>query len=97
MNYEKVELNKETLASGARLLITIIAGVAMTFGWKFDAELWFNLIMTAVTVFLAVKELWWKNQNITVAAQIAQRLLNGLKSGDVVEADIALDPELDKE
>lgn len=77
-----MEFNAESAKAIARLIVTVIAAVATTFGWSFDANLWLNIILSVVSIALLIYVCWWKNQNLTSAAQEAQKVLNELKVAD---------------
>lgn len=76
-----VVLNNESLVAFCRLLATLILGAATTFGWALDATLVFNILVSIGAVVMFVYT-WWKNNNITKAAQEAQKVLNGIKRED---------------
>lgn len=45
-------------------------------------------IVTNIVMYAAAFFSWWKNNNVTRNAQEAQKVLNGLKSGDIDEVII---------
>lgn len=73
-----MEFNKESLVAVARLLVTLILGAGTVFGWSLDGDLVFNIIMS-VAAFGSFVYIWWKNNNVTGAAQTAQTILGELK------------------
>lgn len=79
-NPRTVAINKETVSALARLLVTVAAGVCTVFGWKFDADILFNVVIT-VGAFAAIAYTWWKNNNVTEGAQAAQEILDEIKKG----------------
>lgn len=80
-------LNSQTAVAFARLVVTLLVSVAATFGWTLDAQLWLNIVLSAASVILFVIT-WWKNNNVTEAAQEAQKVLDELKSGNDSEEKI---------
>lgn len=76
-----MEFNSQSAVAIARLTITIAAAIGATFGWSFDADLWFNVILSVIAVALLCYS-WWKNNNITEAAQESQKVLMALKRQD---------------
>lgn len=76
-----MEFNSSTAKAFIRLLISLAAGIATTFGWTFDAELWLNILLSFIAVVLFVYS-WWKNNNVTAAAQEAQNILDEIKRNE---------------
>lgn len=73
-----MEFNKETLIAFVRLLVSVILGVGTVAGWSLDADLVFN-ILVSIAAFGSFVYTWWKNNNVTKAAQTAQGWLDELK------------------
>lgn len=73
-----MEFNSQSAVAIARLLVTMAAAVGATFGWSFDADLWFNVVLSVIAVALLCYS-WWKNNNLTLAAQESQKVLMALK------------------
>ncbi len=69
-----------TLAAFARLVVTLVVSVAAVVGYALDSGLVFNIVFSALAI-ACILWTWWKNNNVTKAAQLAQRYLNDLKSG----------------
>lgn len=74
-----MEFNAESAAAFLRLILSLAVGVATTFGWTLDYDLWWNIGLSIIAVVMIVYLLWWKNNNLTQAAQESQKLLNKLK------------------
>lgn len=74
--------NSQSAVAFARLIVTLAVSVGATFGWTLDAELWLNIILSTVAVILFAWS-WWKNNNVTEAAQEAQQVLDEIKHKDV--------------
>ncbi len=73
-----MEFNKETGVAIARLIVTIAVAIATTFGWSLDGDLLFNILLSAIALALFAWT-WWKNNNVTAAAQQAQGVLDAIK------------------
>lgn len=73
--------NAERAVAVARLACQLVATAAAGFGLAVDAE---SLSTVALCALAAVAGLWswWKNNNVSEAAQEAQRVLRGIKEGD---------------
>ena len=79
-----MEFNSQSAVAYARLIITIAASVAATFGWTLDAELWLSIVLSVFALALFCWS-WWKNNNVTKAAQDAQIVLNELKAKETTK------------
>lgn len=66
----------------ARLVCTLVAGIATMLGFYLDADELFTGVCCIVALACLVAT-WWKNNNITDAAIEAQEVLDSLKSGDL--------------
>lgn len=73
-----MEFNKETGVAIARLIVTIAVAIATTFGWSLDGDLLLNILLSAIALALFAWT-WWKNNNVTAAAQQAQGVLDAIK------------------
>lgn len=82
---KKIEFNSQTAVAIGRLIVTILASIAATLGWSFDADLWLNVFLSILSVVLLAYS-WWKNNNITLAAQEAQNVLSNIKVSDYSKA-----------
>lgn len=75
---------EERLMAGIRLLVPLImygltfAGIAM------DADLVYCVLLGIAGIASTVWT-WWKNNNVTEAAQTAQQFLDAIKAGYTVE------------
>lgn len=87
----EIKLNQESLTAFARLIVTLIVSVATVLGWSLDGELWFNIVFSALSIYLIVREAWWKNQNVTSAAQKGQEVVDAEKAGKNVTIEISGD------
>ena len=77
-----MEFNSQTAIAFVRLLVGLAGGVFASLGWAFDADFWLNIGMSVIAIILAIYMLWWKNNNVTNAAQAAQEVLNEIKHSD---------------
>lgn len=82
---KNIEFNSQTAVAIGRLVVTILASIAATLGWSFDADLWLNIFLSILSVVLLAYS-WWKNNNITLAAQEAQNVLSNIKVSDYSKA-----------
>ena len=78
------ELNSQTIIAFARLAVTLILSVAAVFGWALDWSLTYNVIVSALGLAMLFWA-WWKNNNVTEAAQEAQLLLDEIKANGKVD------------
>lgn len=75
----EIDATAERAKAIVRLVVTLAAGIATVFGWTFDQELWGNILLSAFTLFMLVRELWWKNNNLTVAAMVGSAVTSDIK------------------
>lgn len=73
------ELNSETGIALARLVASLGVTVFAVFGWTIEYDLLFNIFISIIAVACLVYGLWYKNANLTKAAQTSQKLLDALK------------------
>lgn len=72
-------MNMETIAAIVRLVAPILAGAATYVGITINAEEIYILLAGVLTI-AAFAWAWWKNNNVTEAAQQAQQMLDILKA-----------------
>lgn len=72
-------MNTERLVAIVRLIVPLVVAIANMAGYALDAGLVANIAMTVATIAAFVWA-WWKNNNVTEAAQIAQEYLDALKA-----------------
>lgn len=75
----EIDATAERAKAIVRLVVALAAGIATVFGWTFDQELWSNILLSAFTLFMLVRELWWKNNNLTVAAMVGSAVTSDIK------------------
>lgn len=74
-------MNAERVLAIARLACTLAASVAAGFGIALDADALFVGIACLIACGCYAWS-WWKNNNVTQAAQEAQKVLDELKGGE---------------
>ena len=74
-------MNAESIRAIVALLVTAIVNVANVMGFALDWGTVFNVVLSVASV-ASVAWVWWKNQNLTAAAQEAQKFLDELKEGN---------------
>lgn len=87
---EKEEIQydvKESIVAVMRLVVSLAVSVAAALGWSLDGELLLNILITAVALYMMIRELWWKNNNVTAAAQEGQKITDAIKAGEFVGED----------
>lgn len=83
------KLNSQTIIAFARLAVTLILSVAAVFGWALDWSPIYNIIISALGIAMLVWS-WWKNNNVTEAAQESQLLLDELKAAKDAEDPLTI-------
>lgn len=68
----------ERLTAFTRLAVFLISGVTGCLGFALDADAVFTAVALVVALVSGVVS-WWKNNNITVAAQQAQNYLDAIR------------------
>lgn len=73
--------NSQIIIAIVRLVVQVVATAAAGFGLAVDAD---GLATIALCVVAAVAGVcsWWKNNNVTKAAQAAQEYLDGIKKAE---------------
>lgn len=74
-------MNAERVLAIARLACTLAASVAAGFGIALDADALFVGVACLIACGCYAWS-WWKNNNVTQAAQEAQKVLDELKGGE---------------
>lgn len=87
MDFEKIK-------AIATIVITAVVNVANVLGYAMDADMWLNAVLSVLSA-AAIIYAWWKNQNVTPEAQLAQAYLNDLK--DITAFDDAVADVLDED
>jgi len=76
--------NRQRIVAIARLLVMLASAVAGGFGLALDPDALATIAACGVALASGVWS-WWRNNNLTEAAQAAQEVLDGIK-GDEVKA-----------
>lgn len=71
-------MNVESAKAIVTLLVTVALNIANAAGYAFDFGTAYNVLF-GVLALASVAYAWWKNQNVTDAAQKAQEYLDELK------------------
>lgn len=74
-------MNKERLKAIVTIVVTAIVNIANVYGYSVDADPVINVVLSVLSALTIVYS-WWKNQNVTDAAQRAQKYLKELKKGN---------------
>lgn len=74
------ESTKDRIVAIVRLTVMLIATAAGCFGLAVDADALLTFAALAVGLVAGVVS-WWKNSNMTKAAQQAQNYLDAIKKG----------------
>lgn len=73
-----MNINSQTVIAVVRLAVALIAALGAMFGFAVDAEAVQNIALAVAAIVLLVL-VWWKNNNVTKAAQEAQKVLELVK------------------
>lgn len=71
------EITKERLLSAARAVFVIITTIATMLGFEVDLDFWYQIFLV-VLMGVSIVVAYWKNNNITKNAVIAQQVKKGL-------------------
>lgn len=71
-------MNSERITAIARLAVTLIVTAAAGFGLALDGDAIYTGLACALALACYVYT-WWKNNNVTQAAQQAQHYLDSIK------------------
>ena len=72
-------MNAESIKAIVTLVVTVALNVANVLGFALDFDLWYTLLFSIASLAVVAWS-WWKNQNVTQAAQEAQKYLDELKA-----------------
>lgn len=72
-------MNTERIKAIITIVVTAAVNIANIYGYAVDAD---TAVTTALTVFsfVCIVYSWWKNQNVTFAAQQGQLVVNRIKN-----------------
>lgn len=77
---EKWKINSETATAVARLAVALAVSVGAMFGFDVDGDGIENAVLAVASVAV-MAWVWWRNNNVTLAAQEAGRVLRAIKGG----------------
>ena len=72
-------MNKERAEAIIRIVVTAAIYIANLYGLSVDADAVVNAILTILS-FAAIVWAWWRNNNITFAAQQGQMVVDKIKN-----------------
>lgn len=78
---EDIYSKKECIMGIVRGIVPVVVTVLTIFGISADADILITVIGSILSIVTFICS-WWKNNNITLAAQQAQKVLDDLKSGE---------------
>lgn len=72
-------MNVERAKAIITIIVTAIVNIANIYGYAVDAEAWINVALSILSA-ICIAWSWWKNQNITYAAQQGQLVVDQIKN-----------------
>ena len=75
------DFTTERVTAIARLVVMLVSAVLGGMGLAVDADSLATIVACGVALVAGVWS-WWKNNNVTEAATLAQDYLNGIKRGE---------------
>lgn len=75
------DFTTERVTAIARLVVMLVSSVLGGLGLAVDADSLATIVACGVALAAGVWS-WWKNNNVTEAATLAQEYLDGIKGGD---------------
>lgn len=75
-----MDYTKERIVAIVRLAVMLVSAVAGGVGLTVDSDALLTIVMCAIALVAAIYS-WWKNNNLTKAAQDAQSFLDEIKAG----------------
>lgn len=83
---EDVYSKKECIMGIIRGIVPVVVTILTICGISADADIILTVVGSILSIVTFVWS-WWKNNNITLAAQQAQKVLDDLKSGEELDND----------
>lgn len=83
-------MDKNTLIRFSLLLLALVNQSLTMFGYPllpFDEQVVTDIVTIIFTIVTALWA-WWKNNNITPAAKLVQKILNAIKNGNISEDEL---------
>jgi len=72
-------MNVERAKAIITIIVTAVVNIANVYGYAVDAEAWINVALSILSA-ICIAWSWWKNQNITYAAQQGQLVVDQIKN-----------------
>ena len=72
-------MNVERAKAIITIIVTAIVNIANIYGYAVDAEAWINVALSILSA-ICIAWSWWKNQNVTYAAQQGQLVVDQIKN-----------------
>lgn len=72
-------MNVERAKAIITIIVTAVVNIANVYGYAVDAEAWINVALSILSA-ICIGWSWWKNQNVTYAAQQGQLVVNQIKN-----------------
>lgn len=72
-------MNVERAKAIITIIVTAVVNIANIYGYAVDAEAWINVALSILSA-ICIAWSWWKNQNITYAAQQGQLVVDQIKN-----------------
>lgn len=72
-------MNVERAKAIITIIVTAVVNIANVYGYAVDAETWINVALSILSA-ICIAWSWWKNQNITYAAQQGQLVVDQIKN-----------------
>lgn len=73
-----MNINSQTVIAVARLAVALIVAIGTMLGFAVDADALLNAVLAVASV-IAMAWVWWRNNNVTAAAQESQKVLDAIK------------------
>lgn len=72
-------MNIERAKAIITIIVTAAVNIANVYGYAVDADAWINVALSILSA-ACIAWSWWKNQNITYAAQQGQLVVDRIKN-----------------
>ena len=72
-------MNVERAKAIITIIVTAIVNIANIYGYAVDAEAWIHVLFSILSA-ICIAWSWWKNQNVTYAAQQGQLVVDQIKN-----------------
>lgn len=82
-----MNINSQTVIAVVRLAVALVVAIGAMLGFAVDADMILNVALAIASIVVLVY-VWWKNNNVTKAAQESQKVLDAIK-GEFGDCDVA--------